>query len=81
MFALDDPQADTASLRKLIAECSAGLTELVADRRLLRETMKARFEEIAALVESQEAVWPEEVARLQALSEEIRKRAGLLPER
>ena len=81
MFALDDPQADTASLRKLIAECSAGLKELVADRRLLRETMKARFEEIAALVESQEAVWPEEVARLQALSEEIRKRAGLLPER
>jgi hypothetical protein len=78
--ALNDPQADKASLQALIAECSVGLRGLVAEQRLLRETMRAQLDEVAALLASQEAVWPEEVARLQALSEDVRRRAQLFAE-
>jgi vacuolar-type H+-ATPase subunit I/STV1 len=80
LFALDDPKADRADLQQILAECSARLTELVAERRQLRQAMRAQLDEIATLVASQEAVWPEEVARLEALRKDIRKRAALFAE-
>jgi len=75
--ALNDPQTDIARFRQLIAECSISLTELADHRRLLLNAMSAEIGEISALVASQTAVWPEDVARLQALSQEIQKRSAL----
>lgn len=79
LFALGDPQTDQASLQELLAECSASLRELVAERRMLLDMMRSQIAEIAELVAAGGAVWPEEVARLEALSRDIRSRAALLP--
>ena len=78
LLALNDPRAERGNLRHLLAECSDYLTELAAERRTLRRALRTEIEEIATLVASQEAVWPEEVVRLQALSQEIRSRAARL---
>ncbi len=78
--ALNDPQTDKARLQELIAECSISLMQLVEERRSVLDATRTQIEEIAALIASQTAVWPEEVARLEALRQEIQARAALLPE-
>jgi hypothetical protein len=78
--ALNDPQTDKARLQELIAQCSTKLTQLVEERRSLLDAARTRIEDIAALVASQTAVWPEEIARLEALSREIQSRAASLKE-
>ena len=75
--ALHDPQADRAGLRALLADCLLALTALLGEQRSLRAAMRDQLHEIAALVAAEEAVWPEEVARLDALSRDIRNRAAL----
>ena len=80
LVALGDPGTEEAGLQVLVSECSQCLSDLLDESRALRRTLGAQIEEVAVLLETQEAVWPEEVARLQALSRELRNRAASLVE-
>jgi len=75
--ALDDPDAEPGQLRDLLRDCSSALADVVAENRRVRSDAHRQIIEIATMISSQNVTWPEDVARHDALTNEIHRRAEL----
>lgn len=75
--ALDEPDTEAGRLRDLLARCSSALEDVLAQNKRICSDARDQITEIAAMIDREEVTWPEDVARHEALTNEIRQRAEL----
>ena len=78
LSAARDPRAQVEQLQALLQTCGDRLKNLAGGEATASAKARAQVAAIADLIEEQGAVWPEDVARMEALAAEVRERADRL---